>query len=72
MKKTLAICVILLLAFGFCFAQGETDEVYPSKTINLTVPYGAGGTTDLTARALANAMGEKLGTTINVVNTPGA
>ncbi len=72
MKKTLAIFVVLLLALGFCFAQGATEDTYPNKTINLTVPYGAGGTTDLTARALANAMGEKLGTTINVVNTPGA
>ncbi|MGE4583949.1 MAG: Bug family tripartite tricarboxylate transporter substrate binding protein [Sphaerochaeta sp.] len=72
MRKTLVICTVLLLAVGLCFAQGNTEEAYPTKTINLTVPYGAGGTTDLTARALANAMGQKLGTTINVVNTPGA
>lgn len=72
MRKTLAVCVVLMLAVGFCFAQGAAEETYPTKAINLTVPYGAGGTTDLTARALANAMGQKLGTTINVVNTPGA
>ncbi|MDT4762131.1 tripartite tricarboxylate transporter substrate binding protein [Sphaerochaeta sp. PS] len=72
MKKTLAVCIVLLLAVGFCFAQGAAEETYPTKSINMTVPYGAGGTTDLTGRALANAMGQKMGTTINVVNTPGA
>lgn len=72
MKKTLAVCLVLLLAVGFCFAQGTAEKTYPTKTINMTVPYGAGGTTDLTGRALANAMAEKMGGTINVVNTPGA
>lgn len=72
MKKTLAICIVLLLVASFGFAQGASEETYPAKTINMTVPYGAGGTTDLTGRALANAMGQKMGGTINVVNTPGA
>jgi len=71
MKRVLVLCLVLSLFLGVAFAQGGT-EVYPSKNINLTVPYGAGGTTDLTARALANAMGAELGVTINVVNTPGA
>ena len=72
MRKTFVVSIILLLAVGFIFAQGAREDVYPSKTINMTVPYGAGGTTDLTARALAKVMGQELGTTINVVNTPGA
>lgn len=72
MKKVLLIVLVLSLVSFSLFAQGGTEETYPTKNINLTVPYGAGGTTDLTARALANAMGEKLGVTINVVNTPGA
>ncbi|GHU07529.1 hypothetical protein FACS1894158_15900 [Betaproteobacteria bacterium] len=67
MKKILA----LLLAAGFCLSS-TAQENWPTKSINLTVPYGAGGTTDLTARALANAMGRPLGITINVINTPGA
>ncbi|MCC8189646.1 MAG: tripartite tricarboxylate transporter substrate binding protein [Planctomycetes bacterium] len=45
---------------------------WPNKNINLTVPYNAGGTTDLTARSLANGMSQVLGVTINVTNTPGA
>lgn len=71
MKKIMALCLALIAFGGICFANGVT-EVYPNKNINLTVPYGAGGTTDLTARSLTNAMGKDLGVTINVLNTPGA
>ena len=72
MKKILTTVMVLALVAMCAFAQAAQEEVYPNKNINLTVPYGAGGTTDLTARALANAMGGKLGVTINVINTPGA
>lgn len=72
MKKLLAMSLVLAMVCGAVFAGGASDSSYPNKNINMTVPYGAGGTTDLTARALANAMGQNLGVTINVVNTPGA
>ena len=70
MKKALSILLVLALVTTAVFAQGQQE--YPNKNINMTVPYGAGGTTDLTARALANAMGKDLGVTINIVNTAGA
>ena len=71
MKKALSILLVLVVVSSVVFAQGQ-QEAYPNKNINMTVPYGAGGTTDLTARALANAMGKDLGVTINIVNTAGA
>jgi tripartite-type tricarboxylate transporter receptor subunit TctC len=67
MKKFVAASLITMAASGLAFGAD-----WPTKNINLTVPYGAGGTTDLTGRALANAMGKDLGVTINVINTPGA
>jgi tripartite-type tricarboxylate transporter receptor subunit TctC len=54
------------------FAAGEKEEAYPVRDISLTVPYGPGGSTDLTARALAAPMGKTLGVSITVTNTPGA
>lgn len=72
-RKTMKRILSLLLAFclaSAAFAAGRGE--YPSKNINMTVPYGAGGTTDLTARTLANVMGKELGVTINIVNTAGA
>ena len=72
MKKLFVTLLVLVVLCGAVFAQGGSEENWPNKNINMTVPYNAGGTTDLTGRALANGMGKVLGVTINVVNTPGA
>lgn len=69
MLRKLVAVALLLAVTALTLSAGEN---WPNKSINLTVPYGAGGTTDLTARGLANGMGKVLGVTINVVNTPGA
>ena len=69
MKKFLALILALVMvaSLGVCaFAD------YPDKAINLIVPYNPGGTTDLTARAIANGMSDFLGVTINVNNVAGA
>ena len=44
---------------------------YPSQPIKIVVPYGAGGTTDISARQLATLAEEKLGQPIVVENLPG-
>ena len=67
MKRFMAIALSLSLV-----ATAAIAGDWPSKNINMTVPYNAGGTTDLTARGLANGMGKVLGVNVNVVNTPGA
>ncbi len=67
MKKLLA-----LLAVAAVLCTALTAGEWPTKNINLTVPYNAGGTTDLTGRGLANGMSKVLGVTVNVINTPGA
>lgn len=45
---------------------------YPDKEIKLTVPYGAGGVTDVSARLLAKTMGMDLKTPVLVFNRAGA
>ncbi|MDR2860502.1 MAG: tripartite tricarboxylate transporter substrate binding protein [Elusimicrobiota bacterium] len=64
--------VLTMLAVVFAASAVFSAPKWPSKNITMTVPYGPGGTTDLTARAVANAMGKDLGVTVNVINTPGA
>ena len=53
---------------------GEKDaaEAWPEKTIQFTVPYNAGGDTDLYCRTTAKYMEDVLGETIIVVNTSGS
>ncbi|POF34901.1 Bug family tripartite tricarboxylate transporter substrate binding protein [Roseibium marinum] len=50
----------------------QAADGYPSGPITMLVGYGAGGQTDLVARAAAQVMSGELGEPINVVNMPGA
>ena len=47
-------------------------QSYPSRPIELSVPYGAGGATDVMSRRFAQLLEKELGTSIVVVNKPGA
>ncbi|MEM8665331.1 MAG: tripartite tricarboxylate transporter substrate-binding protein, partial [Pseudomonadota bacterium] len=44
----------------------------PEKPINIIVPWSAGGSTDQVTRVVAPLLEEALGTTIVIVNQPGA
>jgi tripartite-type tricarboxylate transporter receptor subunit TctC len=47
-------------------------EDYPSRPVRLIVAFTAGGTTDQTARLIADKMRSTLGETVAVENKPGA
>ena len=50
----------------------SASDSYPSRSIQLIVPFTAGGGTDLASRAVATYLSSKWGRPINVVNVPGA
>jgi tripartite-type tricarboxylate transporter receptor subunit TctC len=53
-----------LIAFGVLAALGvipaRADDAYPAKTVRVVVPSSAGGTTDIVARALAQALSQQM------------
>jgi tripartite-type tricarboxylate transporter receptor subunit TctC len=62
-----SIAGLLLAAAGTVFAQA-----YPTKTVNLMVPYPAGGPSDAAARIFTAPLGKELGQPVIVENLGGA
>lgn len=62
-----ALAVAATIASGAAMAQA-----WPSKPISLVVPFPAGGTTDVLARALAEKLQQSLGQPVIVESKPGA
>jgi tripartite-type tricarboxylate transporter receptor subunit TctC len=70
MNKIPQTAAALLLA---AFATAASAQSWPAaKPITLVVPFPAGGTTDVLARALADRLGAALGQTVIVESKPGA
>ncbi len=63
--KFAAVTTIMLVA-----ASANAGS-YPSKPINVIVPWGAGGDSDLTTRVWADAMEKELGVPVVVINKAG-
>ncbi|AMR79907.1 Bug family tripartite tricarboxylate transporter substrate binding protein [Cupriavidus nantongensis] len=67
--------VALLLSVSLGALAGQpalAADPYPAKPIRLVVPFAAGGTTDILARAVAAELGKLPGWNVVVDNKPGA
>jgi len=65
MNRLLGLLLVL-------FFQQATAQTFPNHPIRLVVPWPPAGNVDITARAIAPAMSEILGTQVVVDNKPGA
>lgn len=73
MKKTKTVLGIIALALGLCIITGTQSFAadYPTKPIQLIVPWSPGGDSDSLMRVIAHYAGKYLGQPVVVVNMPG-
>jgi tripartite-type tricarboxylate transporter receptor subunit TctC len=67
--RKVVVAMVLAMMTGIAGAQAQT---YPSRQITLVVPFPPGGSTDIAARIMAEAMRPLLGQPVIVENVGGA
>jgi len=70
-KWSILALTFLMMVFGLWMGQAESQEKYPTRQVEIIVPFSPGGSTDLMARIIAPFMSKKWGVPVNVVNKPG-
>ena len=74
LKKTLFAGIAAVVSAGTLLGSNiaSAQKDWPTKSIQLIVPFAAGGPTDSIARLISVPMGQALGQTVVVENVPGA
>ena len=70
--KFFGCSVICAAATYLALPSASAQTTFADRPIRVVVPYPAGGTTDLLARAVSGRLGELLGRTVVIDNKPGA
>jgi tripartite-type tricarboxylate transporter receptor subunit TctC len=72
-EELMTRCWMWLAAFAALIGHGEAlAQAWPSKRVQVIVPFTAGSATDIMARTVARHLSEQLGQSFVVENRPGA
>jgi tripartite-type tricarboxylate transporter receptor subunit TctC len=63
---------LALTTTGLAVRQAGAQAKYPDRPVRVILPFGAGGVADVTARLVAEGLGNKLGQNFVIENNPGA
>jgi tripartite-type tricarboxylate transporter receptor subunit TctC len=63
---------LLLISSLYLAVGAASAQSWPTKTVTIVVPFPAGGTTDVLARAVGTKLSAVIGQSVIVDNKPGA
>ena len=72
MPRRLALTLLAVLLAALPAAAQTSPAAWPTRTVKLIVPFGAGSTPDMVMRVIADHLKAKLGQSFIVENKPGA
>lgn len=73
MQSRFSLATPALCAAALAFAAPDAAaQAYPSRNVQIVVPYSAGGSIDLFSRVVGQKLGEAWGRTVVIDNRPGA
>lgn len=61
---------VIAMSTALCATAAWAE--YPERAINMVIPYGAGGATDISARTIAEPLGDAVGKPLIMANVTGA
>jgi tripartite-type tricarboxylate transporter receptor subunit TctC len=71
-RSSLGVPVLCCAAWGCAAPHAVAQPAYPSRNVQIIVPYTAGGSIDIMSRAVAQRLAEAWGKNVIVDNRPGA
>ncbi|MFD0668319.1 Bug family tripartite tricarboxylate transporter substrate binding protein [Ramlibacter sp. MAHUQ-53] len=70
-SRRLAACAAGFALLAPVLAAHAQSPAWPARSVRLVIPFGAGGTADVTARTIAQQLSERWGQQVIVDNKPG-
>ena len=71
MNATLRCFGLVVLGLACVYAAPVSAQPYPTRSVQIVVPFPTGGATDVTSRVLAQGLTDHMGQSVVVINRPG-